>query len=112
VSVHSLVQPPEGGRIKLKCAFLRRQRQIGATRVFVIIGSNPASSVPTLRRRAMKHAVISLLLLAGCTALSTIEASAYVRAVGVHRAVVVRPGGAAVVRRPVVVAPRRVVVVR
>jgi hypothetical protein len=59
----------------------------------------------------MKHAIISLLLLAGFITLSTMEASAVVCAVGVYRAGCVA-GGAAVVRRPVVVAPRRVVAPR
>jgi hypothetical protein len=66
----------------------------------------------------MKHAIVSLLLLAGFTALSTMEASAVVCAAGVYRAGCVA-GGAAVVRRPAavvvrhpVVAPRRAVVVR
>jgi len=61
----------------------------------------------------MKHAIVSLLLLAGFTALSTMEASAVVRTVGVYHA-----GGAAVVGHPAAVvrhpvaAPRRAVVVR
>jgi hypothetical protein len=59
----------------------------------------------------MKRAIISLLLLEGLTALSKMEASAVVCAVGVYRAGCVA-GGAAVVRRPVVVAPRRVVAPR
>jgi hypothetical protein len=57
----------------------------------------------------MKHAIISLLLLGGFIALSTMEASAVVCAAGVYRAGCVA-GHAAVVRRPVVVAPRRVLV--
>jgi hypothetical protein len=56
----------------------------------------------------MKHVVISLLLLGGFTALSTVEASALVCARGVYRAGCVA-GGGAVVRGPIV-APRRVVV--
>jgi len=66
----------------------------------------------------MKHAIISLLLLGGFTALSTMEASAVVCARGVVRAGCVAAGGAAVVAHPVaapraaVVAPRRAVVVR
>jgi hypothetical protein len=65
----------------------------------------------------MKHAIVSLLLLAGFTALSTMEASAVVCAAGVYRAGCVA-GGAAVVRHPAavvgrpVVAPRRAVVIR
>jgi hypothetical protein len=65
----------------------------------------------------MKHVIVSLFLLAGFTALSTMEASAVVCAAGVVRAGCVA-GGAAVVRRPAavvrhpVVAPRRAVVVR
>ena len=65
----------------------------------------------------MKHLIISLVLLGGFTALSTMEVSAVVCAAGVyhagcvaaprHRAVV-----APVVRHPVVVAPRRAVIVR
>jgi len=66
----------------------------------------------------MKRMIISLLLLGGFTALSTMEASALVCARGVYRAGCVAAGGAAVVRRPVVapraavVAPRRAVVIR
>jgi hypothetical protein len=56
----------------------------------------------------MKHAIISLLLFGGFITLSTMEASAVVCAAGVYRAGCVA-GGAAVVRRPVVVAPRRVI---
>ena len=64
----------------------------------------------------MKHVIISLLLLGGFTALSTMEASAVVCARGVYRAGCVAAGGAAVVRAPVVVrrpvvAPRRGAVV-
>ena len=63
----------------------------------------------------MKHVIISLSLLAGFTALSTMEASAVVCAAGVYRAGCVAAGGAAVVRAPVVrrpvVAPRRGAVV-
>jgi hypothetical protein len=64
----------------------------------------------------MKHMIISLSLLAGFTALSTMEASAVVCARGVYRAGCVAGGGAAVVRAPVavrhaVVAPRRGAVV-
>jgi hypothetical protein len=78
--------------------------------VFVTIGFNP-------RRKAMKHVIISLLLLGGFTALSTLEASAVVCAAGVYHAGCVA-GGAAVVRHPVaapsrvVVAPREVVIRR
>jgi hypothetical protein len=67
----------------------------------------------------MKHLMISLLLVGGFVALSTMDASAVVCARGVYRAgCVAAGGGAAVVRRPVVrhgavvVAPRRGVVVR
>jgi hypothetical protein len=67
----------------------------------------------------MKHVIISLLLLGGLTALSTVEASAFVCARGVYRAGCVGAGGGvAVVRRPVVatrrvvVAPHRVVIRR
>jgi hypothetical protein len=65
----------------------------------------------------MKHMIISLSLLAGFTALSTMEASAVVCARGVYRAGCVAGGGAAVVRTPVVVrrpvaAPRGAVVIR
>ena len=59
----------------------------------------------------MKRVIISMLLLGGFTALSTMEASAVACASGVYRAGWVAPGGAAVVRDPVgraaVVAPRR-----
>jgi hypothetical protein len=52
----------------------------------------------------MKHVIISLLLLGGFTALSTVEASAFVCARGVYRAGCVGAGGGAVVvRHPVVV---------
>jgi hypothetical protein len=52
----------------------------------------------------MKHLIISLLLLGGFTALSTMEASAFVCARGVYRAGCVGArGGAVVVRHPVVV---------
>lgn len=54
----------------------------------------------------MKHLIISLLLLGGFVALSTLEANAVVCARGVYRAGCVGVRGAAVVRRPVVVAPR------
>jgi hypothetical protein len=47
----------------------------------------------------MKHVMISLLLLAGFTASSTVEASAVVCARGVYRAACVGAGGAAVVIR-------------
>jgi hypothetical protein len=60
----------------------------------------------------MKHVTIALLLTAGVVALSTIEASAVVCARGVYRAGCVGYRGAVVVRRPVVVAPRAVVVRR
>jgi hypothetical protein len=64
----------------------------------------------------MKHLMISLSLAAGLVALSTMEASAIVCARGVVRAGCVAAGGAVVVAtpvvRPVVVAPRRAVVVR
>jgi hypothetical protein len=60
----------------------------------------------------MKHAIISLLLLAGFTALSTMEANAVVCARGVVRAGCVSAGGAAVATRGAVVAPRRAVVIR
>ena len=70
----------------------------------------------------MKHVIISLSLLAGFTALSTMEASAVVCARGVYRAGCVAAGGAVAVRpvagavvvapRPVVVAPRGVAVRR
>jgi hypothetical protein len=68
------------------------------------------------RRTVMKHLMISLLLAGGFIALSTMEASAVVCARGVYRAGCAGAGGAVVVRRPVVrpvvVAPRRAVVVR
>jgi hypothetical protein len=52
----------------------------------------------------MKHAIISLLLLGGFTALSTMEANAVVCARGLYRAGCVGAGGGAVVvRRPYVV---------
>jgi hypothetical protein len=54
----------------------------------------------------MKHVIISLLLMGGFVALSTMEANAVVCAAGVYRAGCVGVRGAAVVRRPVVVAPR------
>lgn len=58
----------------------------------------------------MKHLIISLLLLGGFVALSTVEANAVVCAAGVYRAgcvaAVPRAHAAVVVRRPVVVAPR------
>jgi hypothetical protein len=57
----------------------------------------------------MKHMTISLLLLGGFVALSTLEANAVVCARGVYRAGCVAPRGAVVVRRPVVAAPRAVV---
>jgi hypothetical protein len=65
----------------------------------------------------MKHLIISLFLLGGLTALSTVEASAVVCARGVYRAGCVAGGGAAVVRAPVVVrrhvvAPRGAVIIR
>ncbi len=65
----------------------------------------------------MKHLMISLLLAGGLIALSTMDASAVVCARGVVRAGCVGAGGAVVVgapvvRRHVVVAPRRGVVVR
>jgi hypothetical protein len=47
----------------------------------------------------MKHAIISLLLLAGVVTLSTTEASALVCARGVYRAGCVGAGGGAVVVR-------------
>ena len=63
------------------------------------------------------HLMISLLLAGGFVALSTMEASAVVCARGVYRAGCVAGGGAVVVGRPVVhravvVAPRRAAVVR
>jgi hypothetical protein len=65
----------------------------------------------------MKHLMISLLLAGGFIALSTIDAGAVVCARGVYRAGCVGARGAAVVGAPrvhraVVVAPRRAVVVR
>jgi hypothetical protein len=67
------------------------------------------------KENVMKR-VIPLLLAGGFIALSTIEASAVVCARGVYRAGCVARGGAVVVGRPVVrpvvVAPRRAVVVR
>jgi len=71
------------------------------------------------RRRAMKRVIISMLLLGGFAALSTMEAGAVVCARGVYRAGCVATGGAVVatgvvLRHPVgraaVVAPRGVVV--
>jgi hypothetical protein len=60
----------------------------------------------------MKHLIISLLLMGGFVALSTMEANAVVCAAGVYRAGCVGVRGAAVVRRPVygrgVVVHRRV----
>jgi hypothetical protein len=60
----------------------------------------------------MKYLIISLLLVGGVVALSTTEASAVVCARGVYRAGCAGVHGAVVVRRPVVVAPRAVVVRR
>jgi hypothetical protein len=68
----------------------------------------------------MKHMIISVILVGGFIALSTMEASAVVCARGVVRAGCVAAGGAAVVARPVVrpvargvvVAPRGVAVRR
>jgi hypothetical protein len=60
----------------------------------------------------MKHAIISLLLLAGLTAFSTMEASAVVCARGVVRAGCASAGGVVVGTRGAVVAPRRAVVIR
>ena len=57
----------------------------------------------------MKRIIISLLLLGGFVALSTMEANAIVCARGVYRAGCVATGGAVVVRRTAVVAPRAVV---
>jgi hypothetical protein len=54
----------------------------------------------------MKYLIISLLLLGGFVALSTMEANAVVCARGVYRAGCVGARGAVVARRPVVVAPR------
>jgi hypothetical protein len=59
----------------------------------------------------MKHLIAPLLLMASFVALMTTEASAVVCAKGVVRAGCVSAGGAAVVARPVVVAPAAVVVV-
>jgi hypothetical protein len=59
----------------------------------------------------MKHLIISLLLLTGFVAVSTLEANALVCARGVYRAGCVGPRGAVGVRRGVV-APRAVVVRR
>lgn len=69
------------------------------------------------RRTVMKHVIISLLLVGGFVALSTMEASAVVCARGVYRAGCVGAGRAVVVGRPVaaravVVAPRHVAVRR
>ena len=50
----------------------------------------------------MKHLIISLFLLGGLTALSTMEANAFVCARGVYRAGCVGAGGAVAVRRPYV----------
>ena len=58
----------------------------------------------------MKHLITPLLLVGTFVALTTTEASAVVCARGVHRAGCVGAGGAAVVARPVVVAPRAAVV--
>jgi hypothetical protein len=60
----------------------------------------------------MKHVIISLLLLGGFTALSTMEASAFVCARGVYRAGCVGAGGGAVVVRRPYVATRGVYVGR
>lgn len=60
----------------------------------------------------MKKVLISLLLAGSFVALSSMQASAVVCARGVHRAGCLGAGGAVVVGRPVVVAPRRAVVVR
>jgi hypothetical protein len=60
----------------------------------------------------MKYLIIALLLAVSFIAASTIEASAIVCARGVYRAGCVAPRGAVVVGHPVVVAPRRAVVVR
>jgi hypothetical protein len=49
----------------------------------------------------MKRVIITMLLLGGLTALSTMEASAFVCARGVYRAGCVGGGGRAVVRGPV-----------
>jgi hypothetical protein len=61
----------------------------------------------------MKHVMISLFLVGGVVALSTMEAGAVVCARGVYRAGCVGAGGAVVVApvaRAAVVAPRAVVV--
>jgi hypothetical protein len=50
----------------------------------------------------MKRVIISLFLVGGFTALSTMESSAAVCAAGVYRAGCVGVRGAAVVHRPVV----------
>jgi hypothetical protein len=60
----------------------------------------------------MKHLIISLFLLGGLTALSTMEASALVCARGVYRAGCVGAGGGAVVVRHPYVARRGVYVGR
>jgi len=60
----------------------------------------------------MKHLILSLLVVGGLFAMSTMEASAVVCARGVYRAGCAGVGGAVVVRRPAVYAPRRAVVVR
>jgi hypothetical protein len=69
----------------------------------------------------MKHVIVSLLLVGGVVALSTMEASAVVCARGVYRAGCVSTGAAVVVApartvvvvsRAVVVAPRGVAVRR
>jgi hypothetical protein len=49
----------------------------------------------------MKRVIITMLLLGGLTALSTMEASAFVCARGVYRAGCVGGGGGAIVRGPV-----------
>jgi hypothetical protein len=60
----------------------------------------------------MKYSIIPLLLAGVFIAMTTVEASAVVCARGVYRAGCAGPRGAVVVRRPVVVAPRAVVVRR
>lgn len=64
----------------------------------------------------MQKLILPLLFAGSLVAMSTIEASAVVCARGVYRAGCVGPGGAVAVRRPVVrpvvVAPRAVVVRR
>jgi hypothetical protein len=60
----------------------------------------------------MKHAIISLLLLAGFTALSTMEASALVCARGVVRAGCATAGGAIVHHWRAVGGARGAVVIR